>query len=131
MGLIVIPLGTMVDPAPAWACHMLVVALLAFILAPLMRSRLLVMAISLGGGLAAAWGLGNVRILDRVWFDAWAYWAEVPDVFRPGILRSDPTGFLGVLFFCWLAPALIAWATVRMRIRARPGPSGNEPPSAL
>jgi len=130
MALIVISLGTLVDPAPPWACHMLVVALFAFILAPLIRLRLVVIAISLGGGLATAWGLGNVRNLDRVWFDAWYYWNEMAEVFRPGEIKSDPLGFLRVLIFGWLAPVLIAWATVRMRTSARLGPSENEPSPA-
>jgi hypothetical protein len=109
---------------------MLVVALFAFLLAPLMRWKLLVIAISVGGGLAAAWGMGNLRILDRVWFDAWAYWAELPGVLRPGNVQSDPTVFLGVLIFGWIAPVLLAWATVRMRTRARLGPSEDQPPPA-
>ena len=124
----IVALCTLVDPTPPWLCHMLTVFLASFILARLIRPRVLAMVLAFGIGLAAPWALGNVHFLPRVWFDAWAYWEEVLELFRPGIIRSDPMEFLAVLFFCWIAPGLIAWWTVRVRTTIRPRDGGGERP---
>lgn len=108
---------TVVSVEPPWICHMMTVLLASFIFAPFIRPRVLTVALAVGIGLAEAWALGNVHFLPRVWFDAWHYWSEVVELFRPGIIRSDPVEFLGVLVFCWLAPIGIAWLTVRKRTR--------------
>jgi hypothetical protein len=111
---------TQVVVEPPWLCHMLVVLLAAFVLARLVRPRVLGIVLSCGMGLAAVWALGNVRFLPRVWFDAWVYWKKVLGLFRPGTIRSDPVEYLAVFFFCWVAPGLIAWWTVRVRTRGHP-----------
>jgi len=104
----------------AWASHLLIVMLAAYVLSPLLRKRWLVVLVAMGVGLLAVAGLTALERIGVMHHGASSYQREVvTDITDLESLSEFPAWYFTSLFLGWLLPAGIAWGTIRWRERRK------------
>ena len=109
-----------------WLCHMMVIILTAFLLAPVVRNRLMVTLASFTAGLCLTGIMSRLDLYPGGWLEAQGYWAKVAALFRGRKYRHDTLWWTAVILSCWVMPLAIAWITTVLRQRTtRPRDGGD------